>query len=199
MPRLSSTMTVLWIYSVLTRELRNDIMRHAISAYFQVRTCYSCRRGETTSLNCGRQRVYSSSQIYEYGAQVEWYWQEEIEELGGKNLSHCQLVHHKVRSRTQAFAVRNRRLTAWDMAGSFRYLLWCCVSFVYELINDTISAAVVNSVEWNEKILRMVYGNCLEGGGHGEACWHERLTDHKNVSAVSNGYFSFAGIAILFS
>jgi hypothetical protein len=58
--------------------------------------------------------------IHEYGAMMEWYWQEKTKELGGKPVSmlFCppQIPHGLPLAWTQASAVRGKRLTTRAMA-----------------------------------------------------------------------------------
>jgi hypothetical protein len=59
---------------------------------------------------------------------VEWYWQGKTEELGEKpvpvTLCTPQIPYGLTRVRTRDSAVRGRRLTAWAMARTFKFLRW---------------------------------------------------------------------------
>jgi hypothetical protein len=67
--------------------------------------------------------------IYEYGATVEWYWQEKLKELWQKPvpvlLCPPRIPHALTRARTRASAVRRRRLIAWAWHG----LLFTLIDF----------------------------------------------------------------------
>jgi hypothetical protein len=76
---------------------------------------------KTTSLNCGHQRGDCPPlRCWTRTATVEWYWQGKTEELREEPvpvpLCPPQILHRRVRVRTQASALTGRRLTAWAMA-----------------------------------------------------------------------------------
>jgi hypothetical protein len=82
----------------------------------KLKMCCSCRWGGTLSLKSGHQRAYCSfpGDIWSSGGTI---LTEKAEELGEKLISvplyPPQIRHGITRTRTRAWALRSRRLTAW--------------------------------------------------------------------------------------